>query len=188
MGTIHILEGADHLLFVFALTGFNRFGRPSIGSWVTYGLGSENENLPAYVAITDIRGEPPNGKANWSNGFLPAYYQGTTLRAAGRAPDRAFGGRREPAAASPFQRWEAPPFPATPADERHPCPTSIDVVFVVRTPGGTLGRRSKYALVAALYPILGQRANLFPDLTPTPDCATLPPTIESPIHTSESYA
>jgi uncharacterized protein (DUF1501 family) len=42
---------------------------------LSYALGSENENLPAYVAITDIRGEPPNGKANWSNGFLPARHQ-----------------------------------------------------------------------------------------------------------------
>ncbi|MEM6689779.1 MAG: DUF1501 domain-containing protein, partial [Planctomycetota bacterium] len=50
-------------------------GFPSAGSWVSYALGSENENLPAYVAIPDIRGEPPNGKANWSNGFLPAKYQ-----------------------------------------------------------------------------------------------------------------
>ena len=45
------------------------------GAWTSYALGSENENLPAYVAITDVRGEPPNGKANWSNGFLPARHQ-----------------------------------------------------------------------------------------------------------------
>ena len=60
---------------VFMNTGHDTEGFPSAGSWTSYALGSENENLPAYVAIPDIRGEPPNGKANWSNGFLPAKYQ-----------------------------------------------------------------------------------------------------------------
>ena len=60
---------------IFMNTGHPTEGFPSAGAWVTYALGSENDNLPAYVAITDIRGEPPNGKANWSNGFLPARHQ-----------------------------------------------------------------------------------------------------------------
>ncbi|MBC8875667.1 MAG: DUF1501 domain-containing protein [Planctomycetes bacterium] len=60
---------------VFMNTGHPTEGFPSAGAWLSYALGSENENLPAYVAITDIRGEPPNGKANWSNGFLPARHQ-----------------------------------------------------------------------------------------------------------------
>ena len=60
---------------VFMNTGHPTEGFPSAGAWTSYALGSENENLPAYVAITDIRGEPPNGKANWSNGFLPARHQ-----------------------------------------------------------------------------------------------------------------
>ncbi|MCC9600613.1 DUF1501 domain-containing protein [Stieleria sp. JC731] len=64
---------------VFMNTGHDTEGFPGAGSWVSYALGSENENLPAYVAIPDIRGEPPNGKANWSNGFLPAKYQAITL-------------------------------------------------------------------------------------------------------------
>ena len=63
----------------FLQTGSPFPGRPSMGAWASYGLGSENENLPTYVAISDIRGEPPNGKANWSNGFLPAKFQGTPL-------------------------------------------------------------------------------------------------------------
>ena len=54
---------------------------PRAGAWVGYALGSENENLPAYVAIPDIRGEPPNGKANWSNGFLPAQHQAVVMAA-----------------------------------------------------------------------------------------------------------
>lgn len=60
---------------VFMNSGHPTEGFPSAGSWTSYALGSENENLPAYVAITDIRGEPPNGKANWTNGFLPARHQ-----------------------------------------------------------------------------------------------------------------
>jgi len=60
---------------------FSRDGFPSAGSWVSYGLGSLNENLPTYVAIQDVRGEPPNGKSNWSNGFLPAQHQAVTMSA-----------------------------------------------------------------------------------------------------------
>ncbi|HCN28160.1 MAG TPA: DUF1501 domain-containing protein [Verrucomicrobiales bacterium] len=60
---------------------FTREGFPSAGSWVSYALGSLNENLPTYIAIQDLRGEPPNGKANWSNGFLPAQYQAVAMAA-----------------------------------------------------------------------------------------------------------
>lgn len=60
---------------VFMNTGHPTEGFPTAGAWVSYALGSDNENLPAYVAISDLRGEPPNGKANWSNGFLPARHQ-----------------------------------------------------------------------------------------------------------------
>jgi len=60
---------------VFMNTGHPTEGFPGAGAWVSYALGSDNENLPTYVAMPDIRGEPPNGKANWSNGFLPAKHQ-----------------------------------------------------------------------------------------------------------------
>lgn len=60
---------------IFMNSGHPLEGFPSAGAWTSYALGSLNENLPAYVAITDLRGEPPNGKANWSNGFLPARHQ-----------------------------------------------------------------------------------------------------------------
>lgn len=56
-------------------------GRPSIGSWLTYGLGSEAQNLPAYMALIDPGQLPVMGVENWSNGFLPAVYQGTVIRA-----------------------------------------------------------------------------------------------------------
>jgi hypothetical protein len=64
---------------VFMNTGHVQEGFPSAGAWVSYALGSANENLPTYVAIPDIRGEPPNGKANWSNGFLPARHQAVEI-------------------------------------------------------------------------------------------------------------
>jgi Protein of unknown function (DUF1501) len=62
-------------------TGHVTEGFPSAGAWISYALGSENENLPAYVCMPDVRGEPPNGKANWSNGFLPAQHQAITMAA-----------------------------------------------------------------------------------------------------------
>ncbi|MEO2035520.1 MAG: DUF1501 domain-containing protein [Planctomycetaceae bacterium] len=64
-------------------TGSQFPGSPSVGSWVSYGLGSENRNMPAYVVIQDPRGAPVNGAAVWANGYLPASYQGTLLRSKG---------------------------------------------------------------------------------------------------------
>jgi hypothetical protein len=64
---------------IFVNTGHPTEGFPSAGAWMSYALGSANDNLPTYVAIPDIRGEPPNGKANWSNGFLPARHQAIVL-------------------------------------------------------------------------------------------------------------
>jgi hypothetical protein len=64
---------------IFVNTGHPTEGFPSAGAWMSYALGSANDNLPTYVAIPDIRGEPPNGKANWSNGFLPARHQAIVM-------------------------------------------------------------------------------------------------------------
>ncbi len=58
-------------------TGFTLDGFPSIGAWVSYALGTDNEHLPAYVAIPDPRGTPQNSVNNWGPGFLPAAFQGT---------------------------------------------------------------------------------------------------------------
>lgn len=60
-------------------TGFTLPGFPSMGSWVTYGLGSEADDLPAFVVLPDPRGLPPGGIINWGAGFLPAEHQATTL-------------------------------------------------------------------------------------------------------------
>ncbi|MCA9091123.1 MAG: DUF1501 domain-containing protein [Planctomycetaceae bacterium] len=61
-------------------TGFNQPGFPSAGSWVSYGLGSENDNLPAFVVLPDHRGLASNGVKNWGNAFLPAEHQGVVIR------------------------------------------------------------------------------------------------------------
>jgi hypothetical protein len=92
----HIARHADDMAFIHSMTSrtnthgpgcvnmnscFTRDGFPSAGSWVSYGLGSLNDNLPTYISIQDLRGEPPNGKANWSNGFLSAEHQGISMAA-----------------------------------------------------------------------------------------------------------
>ncbi len=90
----HLAELTDDIAFVHSLTsksnthgpaenflstGTPLDGFPSLGSWVTWALGSESRNLPAYVAIPDPRGVPQNGSNNWGPGFLPAAFQGTPL-------------------------------------------------------------------------------------------------------------
>ncbi|MFO0815395.1 MAG: DUF1501 domain-containing protein [Gemmatales bacterium] len=70
----------------FANTGFTLEGFPSAGAWITYALGTENQNLPAFVAIPDPRGIPQIGPANWSNGFLPGVFQGTPFNASTPIP------------------------------------------------------------------------------------------------------
>ena len=61
-------------------SGRTQRGRPSLGSWLTYALGAETQNLPAYVAMSDPRGIPVEGVLNWSNGWLPSLFQGTVIR------------------------------------------------------------------------------------------------------------
>jgi hypothetical protein len=92
----HLAELADDLCFVHSMqgktnthgpgenylsTGYTLDGFPSIGAWVTYALGSEDQSLPAYVAIPDPRGKPQNSVNNWAPGFLPAAFQGTDFNA-----------------------------------------------------------------------------------------------------------
>jgi hypothetical protein len=93
----HLGELADEMCFIHSLTGktnthgpgenfmstgFTLDGFPSMGAWVTYALGSDNEDLPAYVAIPDPRGTPQSSVNNWGPGFLPAVFQGTAFNAA----------------------------------------------------------------------------------------------------------
>jgi hypothetical protein len=64
-------------------TGSQQFGRPSMGSWVTYGLGSESENLPGFVVFSSGKKGPSGGNSNWGSGFLPTLYQGVQFRTSG---------------------------------------------------------------------------------------------------------
>ncbi len=68
-----------HPAQLMLMSGVPRFGRPSMGSWLTYGLGSESQNLPGYVVLTAGRGGS-GGVSNWSSGFLPSTYQGVLFR------------------------------------------------------------------------------------------------------------
>ena len=90
MAFIHSMQSKTALhgpAMFMANSGFVMPGFPSMGSWITYGLGSESENLPAFVVLPDPRGLPPGGVINWGAGFLPAVHQGTVLETAeGTAP------------------------------------------------------------------------------------------------------
>jgi hypothetical protein len=104
----HIAEVADELTIINSMvadtsnhtpatfqenTGFRLNGFPCLGSWLSYGLGSESRNLPSFVVLPDTRGHPAGGSINWSNGFLPAQHQGTALRSRGPALDNLFPAR-----------------------------------------------------------------------------------------------
>jgi len=80
-------------------TGSQFAGRPSLGAWATYGLGTENENLPAFVVMQD-KGTVVNGPRNWGAGFMPAVYQGAPLQATGTP----FPNLQPPAELSPVQQ------------------------------------------------------------------------------------
>jgi hypothetical protein len=92
----NLAELADEMCFIHSMTarsnthgpaenqmstGFTLDGFPSIGAWVSYALGTERENLPAFVAIPDPRGVPQVGPRNWASAFLPAVFQGTAFTA-----------------------------------------------------------------------------------------------------------
>ena len=92
MSFIHscFTESNNHSPALFAVnTGLARMGFPCVGSWVTYGLGSQGADLPAFVVMSDPKGRglPKGHAANWSAGFLPGVYQGTHLKPAGEPID-----------------------------------------------------------------------------------------------------
>ena len=77
-------ESNNHVPAVYhMLTGSIISGRPGLGSWVTYGLGTENQNLPAFVVMTDPRALVGGGATNWTSGFLPSNFQGVQFRSSG---------------------------------------------------------------------------------------------------------
>ncbi len=94
----HLAEQADEMTFLYGMTskssnhtpaaffmntGFTQNGYPCLGSWLSYGLGTENQDLPAFVVLPDPRGVPAGGAINWQSGFLPASHQGTAFRPSG---------------------------------------------------------------------------------------------------------
>lgn len=97
----HLAGCADDLCFIHSMvaksnnhtpasfqmnTGFTMNGFPCMGAWLNYGLGTENENLPAFVVLPDSRGLPAGGSINWTAGFLPANYQGVAFRTSASEP------------------------------------------------------------------------------------------------------
>ena len=77
------VDSVNHPTAMYQMNCGNRFGGdPGLGAWVTYGLGSENRNLPGFLVLPEVS-YPQGGAANWSNGYLPAFYQGTPLRPKG---------------------------------------------------------------------------------------------------------
>ncbi|HLJ10387.1 MAG TPA: DUF1501 domain-containing protein [Planctomycetaceae bacterium] len=97
----HLANCADQMTFLYSVvskssshtpacfqmnTGFTQNGYPCLGSWLSYGLGSDNDQLPTFVVLPDPRGDPNGGTNNWSNGFLPAEHQGTAFKTAGNEP------------------------------------------------------------------------------------------------------
>ena len=64
-------------------TGSPQFGRPSMGSWATYGLGSESQDLPGFIVFSSGKKGPSGGSSNWGSGFLPTVYQGVPFRSSG---------------------------------------------------------------------------------------------------------
>lgn len=86
---IHSMQSKSALhgpAMFMANSGFIRPGFPCMGAWVTYGLGSVNDNLPAFVVLPDTRGLPPGGVSNWGAGFLPAVHQGTVIETSLQRP------------------------------------------------------------------------------------------------------
>ncbi len=81
-----VANSSNHTPATFQMnTGFQRNGFPCMGAWLSYGLGTENENLPAFIVLPDPRQLPAGGSINWTSGFLPAVHQGVAFRTKGEA-------------------------------------------------------------------------------------------------------
>ena len=89
-----VAETSNHTPATFQEnSGFRLNGFPAMGAWLSYGLGSESDDLPAFVVIPDAREFPAGGSINWSNGFLPARHQGVVIRPQGEPIDDLFPAR-----------------------------------------------------------------------------------------------
>src|SRR5881409_1437649 len=82
-----VAKTSNHTPATFQMnSGFTMNGFPSMGAWLSYGLGTESENLPAFVVLPDPRGLIAGGSINWTAGFLPANHQGIPFRTNSREP------------------------------------------------------------------------------------------------------
>lgn len=115
-------ESNNHGPAIFQMnSGSILAGKPSMGSWLTYGLGTEGENLPGYVVMLDYQGAPINGAMNWSNGFMPAAYQGVPFRPSGEpiaylSPPQGVNRGRQSARLELLRQWNEGHAAANPAD------------------------------------------------------------------------
>ncbi|MDX1969086.1 MAG: DUF1501 domain-containing protein [Planctomycetaceae bacterium] len=106
-------ESNNHGPALFQMqTGSLLSGRPSLGAWTAYGLGNENENLPGFVVMMDHQGAPVNGALNWTNGYMPAAYQGVPFRPTGDPiaylqPPAGVTDERQRARLDLLQRWNS---------------------------------------------------------------------------------
>ncbi len=102
-----VAKSANHMPAVAQMnTGFILSGFPSMGAWVSYGLGTENQDLPAFVVLPDPRGLPWGGSLQWASSFLPAAHQGTAFRTSGDAvPDLATPQEVPPLARRAGMEW-----------------------------------------------------------------------------------
>ncbi len=109
----HLAGCADDITFLYTMvgktsnhtpatfqmhSGFTMNGFPCLGAWLSYGLGTDNQDLPAFVVLPDPRGLPAGGAINWTNGFLPAAHQGVAFRTSGEPIPDLFPPKDEPAA------------------------------------------------------------------------------------------
>ena len=94
---------AHEVATVFMNTGSTRLSRPSIGSWVLYGLGTENQNMPGYISLRP-GGTPPGGSSNWQASFLPGLYQGVSINTKVMTLDRLVENIKNPYTPLPEQR------------------------------------------------------------------------------------
>ena len=100
-----VAETSNHTPATFQEnSGFRLNGFPTMGAWMSYGLGSEAEDLPAFVVIPDVRELPAGGTINWTNGFLPARHQGVVIRPQGEPIDDLFPSRKLPVGADAAAR------------------------------------------------------------------------------------
>lgn len=102
--SMHTDIPAHEVATVFMNTGSSRIAKPSLGSWVVYGLGSENQNMPGFISLRPGGGLPSGGTQNWSSAFLPGVYQGTSINTSASTVEEMIQNIRNPYVSQQEQR------------------------------------------------------------------------------------